>query len=50
MGLAQLGAPGLQPFGDFGGSVGATLGSLSGAPLERLAGAVGDSLSAAFHA
>lgn len=50
MGLAQLGAPGLQPFGDFGGSVGTALGSLSGPPLERLAETVGDSLSAAFHA
>ncbi len=49
MGFSQLGAGGLQPFGEFGKNVGTACGSLSGATQTGFVNAIGNSLNTAFH-
>ncbi len=48
MGFALLGAPGLQPFGDYGKNVGAACGALSGPAQAGFVAAVATSLGS-FH-
>jgi len=50
MGLAVLGQPGQQVYGGYGGSVGSTMGVLSGPQLQGFATSIANQISGTFHA